>query len=67
MKETERIVGEGRLREADLVAVDSSIGQKNCDWFMQGLSASGRLEQYQSGKNCNRTPAAAVGCSCEYM
>lgn len=39
MQETERIIGEGRMKEADLVAVDSSTGQKNCDWFMEGLSA----------------------------
>lgn len=51
------------MKEADLVSVDNSIGQKNCDWFTEGLSASGRLEQYQSSKNCNRTPAAAVGGS----
>lgn len=67
MQESERITGEGRVRETDLVAVDSSIGQKNSVWFMEGLSASGRLEQYQSGKKCNRTPAAAVECSHEYM
>lgn len=55
------------MREAELAAVPSSIGQKNCDWLMEGLSASGRLEQYHSGKNCNRTPAAAAEGSHEYI
>lgn len=45
MQETERIIGEGSMREAELVAAESGIGQKNSDWFIEGLSVSGRLEQ----------------------
>ena len=31
MQETERVIGEGSVREARLVAVDTGIGQKNSD------------------------------------
>lgn len=47
MQETERITGEGRVKEADLVALGSSTGQKNGDWFMDGIRQASAIPEWQ--------------------
>lgn len=54
MQKTERIIGEGRVKVADLVAVDSSIGQKN-------VTGLWRTSVPQSGLSNTRVTRIAIG------